>query len=687
MSGIRSSVSAAASLTDALTSCSKDFDDANVRLSFAGSDELAAQIRQGVKPDVYAAANTKLPDELAAEGLRREAGACSPPTSSCIAVPADDSDDRVDRRPRQQRRQARHRLRVRAGRLLHARRCSAELPRRPRRRRSWPTCAPRSRTSRASSASSRRARPTPASSTGPTSRPRALKAIDAAGRPAARGQVRCRRRRGRQGARARAAVPRRPDRRARAPTPCSKRGLRRRRDRVWFGVALAARARAGAGVPRRAGRRDLRRHARRASCSRALGEAGALDALWLSLQTTAAALAIIVVVGTPAAYLLATRRFRGRALVITLVELPLVLPPAVAGIALLAAIGPGSLDAGPARQTRRRGGARRSSPRRSTSARRQAAFAALDRSWLEASRTLGASEARTFARVAIPTAAPGLVAGGALASGRALGEFGATLMFAGSLAGRHPDRAAGDLRALLDRLRRRARAVRRARRGLRRDPAHGQAASGAGMLRIAAETHARRASQLDVALAVAAGECLALAGPSGAGKSSVLRIVAGLLRPQRGAVCVRRARVARHRARGRPAARASAAAATCSRTTRCSRTSRAWQNVAYGLTRRRAASAATARVALLERFGLGRPGRRAAAHAVGRRAPARRRRARAGASSPRRCCSTSRCRRSTPARARRRRASSRRSCTPPACPRCSSRTTSRRPRCSATASA
>jgi molybdate transport system substrate-binding protein len=62
-------VSAASSLTGALTSCSKQFERANVRLSFAGSDELAAQIRQGVKPDVYAAANTKLPDQLAQEGL------------------------------------------------------------------------------------------------------------------------------------------------------------------------------------------------------------------------------------------------------------------------------------------------------------------------------------------------------------------------------------------------------------------------------------------------------------------------------------------------------------------------------------------------------------------------------------------------------------------------------------------
>jgi molybdate transport system permease protein len=161
-----------------------------------------------------------------------------------------------------------------------------------------------------------------------------------------------------------------------------------------------------------------------------LGEEGALDALWLSLRTSAAALAIIVLVGTPAAYLLATRRFRGRALAITLIELPLVLPPAVAGIALLAAIGSSltfqtagvvvalTFVASPyyVRQA-------------------QAAFQAIDPRWLEASRTLGVSEARTFVRVAIPTAAPGLVTGGALALGRALGEFGATLMFAGSLQG------------------------------------------------------------------------------------------------------------------------------------------------------------------------------------------------------------------------------------------------------------
>jgi len=62
-------VSAASSLSKPLTACSKQFDGATVRLSFAGSDELAAQIRKGVKPDVYAAANTTLPDQLAREGL------------------------------------------------------------------------------------------------------------------------------------------------------------------------------------------------------------------------------------------------------------------------------------------------------------------------------------------------------------------------------------------------------------------------------------------------------------------------------------------------------------------------------------------------------------------------------------------------------------------------------------------
>jgi molybdate transport system substrate-binding protein len=62
-------VSAASSMTEALTDCAENYPDADLKLQFAGSDELAAQIRQGVKPDVFAAANTRLPDELHAEGL------------------------------------------------------------------------------------------------------------------------------------------------------------------------------------------------------------------------------------------------------------------------------------------------------------------------------------------------------------------------------------------------------------------------------------------------------------------------------------------------------------------------------------------------------------------------------------------------------------------------------------------
>ena len=175
----------------------------------------------------------------------------------------------------------------------------------------------------------------------------------------------------------------------------------------------------------------------------ALGEDGALDALSLSLRTTAAALTLILVVGTPAAYLLATRRFRGRAGLITLIELPLVLPPAVAGIALLAAVGPSTAlgraaqDAGLQLTLATAGVVVALTFVAAPFYVRQAiaAFEAVDPTLLDASRTLGASPARTFARVAIPTALPGLAAGTALALGRALGEFGATLMFAGSFQG------------------------------------------------------------------------------------------------------------------------------------------------------------------------------------------------------------------------------------------------------------
>ncbi len=174
-----------------------------------------------------------------------------------------------------------------------------------------------------------------------------------------------------------------------------------------------------------------------------LSEPAAREALWLSLRTSLIALAIILVVGTPAAYLLSTRRFRGRSLAITLIELPLVVPPAVAGIALLAALGPngilgGAIGAAGIELVFQTAGvvvaltfvAAPFYLRQAI-----AAFESLDPSWLEASRTLGAGPARTFLFVAVPSARPGLASGTALAWGRALGEFGATLMFAGSFPG------------------------------------------------------------------------------------------------------------------------------------------------------------------------------------------------------------------------------------------------------------
>jgi molybdate transport system permease protein len=167
------------------------------------------------------------------------------------------------------------------------------------------------------------------------------------------------------------------------------------------------------------------------------------DALLVSAKTSAIAQALIIGLGTPTAYLLATRRFPGRALLVTLVELPIVLPPAVAGIGLIVAFGRVGLlggtfsalgidvsfnqaavvlaiafVAGPfyVRQA-------------------IAAFEAVDTKLVMASRTLGAGPLRTFFRIVMPLASGGLAAGAAMALARGIGEFGATIMFAGSLPG------------------------------------------------------------------------------------------------------------------------------------------------------------------------------------------------------------------------------------------------------------
>src|SRR6185437_11768597 len=158
-------------------------------------------------------------------------------------------------------------------------------------------------------------------------------------------------------------------------------------------------------------------------------------------MTSVVAQVLILLLGTPTAYLLATRRFPGHAAAVTLVELPLVLPPAVAGVGLLVAFGHmgllgSTLDAFGISLPFTQAAvtiavAYVASPLFIRQA--IAAFEATDPDLAAASRTLGAGHVRTFFRVVLPLARAGLIAGLALSFARGLGEFGATIMFAGSL--------------------------------------------------------------------------------------------------------------------------------------------------------------------------------------------------------------------------------------------------------------
>jgi molybdate transport system permease protein len=174
-----------------------------------------------------------------------------------------------------------------------------------------------------------------------------------------------------------------------------------------------------------------------------LGRPEVQDALAVTLRTNAIANALILAFGTPTAWLIARRQFRGRALLVTLIELPLVLPPAVAGIGLLAAVGAGGMFGG---QLRDAGIVLPftewavvlavtfvASPfyiRQAISA-----FESVDPTLTDAARTLGAGPGRTFWRVGLPLAAGGLLAGWVLAFARGIGEFGATIVFAGNVRG------------------------------------------------------------------------------------------------------------------------------------------------------------------------------------------------------------------------------------------------------------
>lgn len=167
------------------------------------------------------------------------------------------------------------------------------------------------------------------------------------------------------------------------------------------------------------------------------------EALAVTARTNAIAFALTILVGTPSAYLIGRRRFPGRALVITLVELPVVLPPAVAGLALLVTFGRLGLlgrhlsawgvDIGFTQTAVTMAVIFVAGPFYLRQA--IASFEAVDETLILAARTLGAGPARAFWRVALPLASGGLGAGAALCLARGLGEFGATLMFAGSLRG------------------------------------------------------------------------------------------------------------------------------------------------------------------------------------------------------------------------------------------------------------
>jgi len=174
-----------------------------------------------------------------------------------------------------------------------------------------------------------------------------------------------------------------------------------------------------------------------------LGQDVPRDALIVSVKTSLIAHLLVVGFGTPAAWLLGRRRFPGRGAVLSLVELPLVLPPAVAGIALLAAFGRAhllggglhslGLDLAFTQAAVVLAVAFVESPFYLRGA--IAAFEGVDQQLVDAARTLGASPARVFFRVGLPLAAGGLGAASALALARGLGEFGATIIFAGSLQG------------------------------------------------------------------------------------------------------------------------------------------------------------------------------------------------------------------------------------------------------------
>jgi molybdate transport system permease protein len=179
------------------------------------------------------------------------------------------------------------------------------------------------------------------------------------------------------------------------------------------------------------------------SIGEVLRERVLLDALVLSLWTTLASLALAVIFGTPLAYLLARRRFRGASLVETLLDLPIVLPPSGAGVAGLLLLGGRGAIGGPLDALGIAipfttvavilAQAFVAAPLSVRSAR--SGFLSVDQDIEDAARVDGAREMDVLRRISIPLAAPAIAAGLVMTWARALGEFGATIMFAGNVEG------------------------------------------------------------------------------------------------------------------------------------------------------------------------------------------------------------------------------------------------------------
>jgi molybdate transport system permease protein len=171
---------------------------------------------------------------------------------------------------------------------------------------------------------------------------------------------------------------------------------------------------------------------------------GIPEALLLSLLTTSVTAALTAVFGTPLAYLLARRNFRMKRLLITLIELPVVLPPAVAGLALLVAFGRRGLF-GPLLAAV--GITLPFTPAAVVLAQMfiaapfylraaQIGFAGVEREIEDAAKVDGAGGWSLFRAITLPRSFRALAAGLTLCWARAMGEFGATILFAGSLKGR-----------------------------------------------------------------------------------------------------------------------------------------------------------------------------------------------------------------------------------------------------------